>query len=180
LRRAVPDASDFTLRSHRPGDIGWVISRHGALYSKEFGWSDQFEALVAQIGGRFLAQFDPRRERCWIAERLAGETADRRVGAVFLVQARQHGSDALIEGVAQLRLLLIEPNARGIGLGKRLVNECEKFARSVDYRSIRLWTQSMLLPARAIYQRAGYKLIAAEPHHSFGADLVGETWQLDL
>lgn len=171
----------IVLREHLPGDIGWVISRHGALYAQQFGWTTQFEALVARIGGKFLEQFDPLRERCWIAERdPPTASADPRLGSVLLMQARDHESDQPIGGVAQLRLLLIEPQARGFGLGKRLVGRCEQFAREAGYDAIRLWTQSMLLPARAIYRQAGFRLIASQAHRSFGADLVGETWELRL
>jgi GNAT superfamily N-acetyltransferase len=163
------------LRPHRPGDIGWVVSRHGALYAQEFGWDLRFEALVAQIAAGFIERFDAAREACWIAERDGSN-----VGSVFLVQARDETTQAVEPGVAQLRMLLVEPSARGLGLGVALVNECERFARQRGYRRIRLWTNSLLLAARDIYQRAGYKLLASEPHHSFGHDLVGETWELEL
>lgn len=166
---------DITLRAHRCGDIGWVISRHGALYHQEFGWDARFEALVARIGADFIDRFDPEREACWIAER-DGE----RLGCVFLVQARDEQTQAVQPGIAQLRLLLIEPAARGLGLGKRLVDECERFARAKGYRRIRLWTNSLLLAARGIYVRAGYQLLASEAHESFGHRLVGEIWELPL
>jgi len=169
--RAMP----WLLRSHRAGDIGWSIARHGALYAQEYGWDLGFEALVAQIAGRFLERFDPAREACWIAER---ERAN--VGCVFLVQARDEATDAPLDGVAQLRLLLVEPSARGLGIGARLVDECERFARAASYRRIMLWTNSVLTVARAIYAKAGYRLLKSEPHHSFGHDLVGETWELVL
>jgi DNA-binding MarR family transcriptional regulator/N-acetylglutamate synthase-like GNAT family acetyltransferase len=165
----------FVLRGHRPGDIGWVVSRHGALYAQEYGWDLRFEALVAQIAARFIEQFDAAREACWIAERDGSN-----LGCVFLVQARDEVTQAVEPGTAQLRLLLVEPSARGLGLGVALVNECERFARQVGYKRIRLWTNSVLRAARGIYQRAGYKLLASEPHHSFGRDLVGETWELTL
>ncbi|MEO7999310.1 MAG: helix-turn-helix domain-containing GNAT family N-acetyltransferase, partial [Gemmatimonadaceae bacterium] len=161
--KSEPD-SPFQLRTHQPGDIGWVISRHGALYTKEFGWDSTFEALVAKVGATFLEQFDATSERCWIAER-NGE----RVGSVFLVR-----KDAT---TAQLRLLLVEPSARGLGIGERLVAECEKFAREVGYTSIKLWTQSNLLGARRIYERAGYTLISSNAHESFGVKLVAEDWE---
>jgi DNA-binding MarR family transcriptional regulator/GNAT superfamily N-acetyltransferase len=165
----------FVLRAHRPGDMGWVVSRHGALYAQEYGWDLHFEALVAQIAARFIEQFDTAREACWIAER-EGE----RIGCVFLVQARDDATQAVEPGTAQLRMLLVEPSARGLGLGVALVNECERFARQVGYQRIRLWTNSVLLAARGIYERAGYRLRASEAHHSFGHDLVGETWELAL
>jgi DNA-binding MarR family transcriptional regulator/N-acetylglutamate synthase-like GNAT family acetyltransferase len=171
--RAPTDA--FVLRAHRPGDIGWVVSRHGALYAQEYGWDMRFEALVAQIAARFIEQFDATREACWIAER-----EGQRIGCVFLVQARDEATLAVEPGTAQLRMLLVEPAARGLGLGVALVNECERFARQLGYRRIRLWTNSVLLAARGIYERAGYKLLASEPHHSFGKNLVGETWELGV
>lgn len=165
----------YLLRPHRPGDIGWVISRHGALYADEFAWDASFEALVARIAADFVDRFDAKREACWIAERDGAN-----VGSVFLVQARDDTTHAPIDGVAQLRMLLIEPSARGLGLGVRLVDECERFARQSGYRKIVLWTNSLLLAARGIYTRAGYQLVASEAHHSFGHDLVGETWELPL
>jgi DNA-binding MarR family transcriptional regulator/GNAT superfamily N-acetyltransferase len=167
--------SAFTLRSQRPGDIGWVVSRHGALYAQEFGWDMRFEALVAHIAAGFVEHFDAQREACWIAER-----DGQRIGSVFLVQASDDDSRAVEPGTAQLRMLLVEPSARGLGLGVALVNECERFARHAGYRRIRLWTNSLLLAARGIYLKAGYRLVASEAHHSFGHDLVGETWELGL
>jgi DNA-binding MarR family transcriptional regulator/GNAT superfamily N-acetyltransferase len=168
-------AQAFVLRTHRPGDIGWVVSRHGALYAQEYGWDLRFEALVATIAAGFVERFDAAREACWIAERDGSN-----IGSVFLVQARNAATQAVEPGTAQLRMLLVEPSARGLGLGVALVNECERFARQVGYRRIRLWTNSLLLAARGIYQRTGYRLLASEPHHSFGHDLVGETWELAL
>ena len=165
----------YLLRPHRPGDIGWVIARHGALYAQEYRWDIGFEALVARIAAAFIERFDPVREACWIAERDGAN-----VGCVFLVQARDEATQAVQDGVAQLRMLLVEPSARGLGLGRRLVQECERFARQAGYRRITLWTNANLLAARGIYAAAGYRLVATEPHHSFGHDLVGETWNLDL
>lgn len=155
------------LRAHQPGDMGWVTSAHGALYAQEYGWNITFEALVAKITAEFIENFDARRERCWIAE-LDGE----RVGSVFVV--------AKNDEVAKLRLLIVDPRARGLKLGTRLVAECLRFAKAAGYSSMTLWTQSNLIAARGIYQRAGFKLTAQEPHHSFGVDLVGETWDIKL
>jgi DNA-binding MarR family transcriptional regulator/GNAT superfamily N-acetyltransferase len=157
----------LVLRSPKPGDMGWVIHRHGALYSREHGYDAEFEALVAEIVAKFARSFDPRRERCWIAEK-DGEI----VGSVFLV--------AKSRTVAKLRLLLLEPRARGLGLGARLVDECVSFAREAGYRKVTLWTQSHLGAARRIYEKAGFRLVAEEAHHSFGLDLVAETWEKDL
>ena len=170
-----PRQPPYLLRAHRPGDIGWVIERHGALYAREYRWDMRFEALVAHIAARFIEQFDASREACWIAER-----DHANIGCVFLVQARNEATDAPIEGVAQLRLLLVEPSARGLGIGARLVDECERFARQAGYTRIVLWTNSVLLAARGIYAKAGYRLLKSESHTSFGHDLVGETWELPL
>ena len=157
----------YILRPQQPGDMGWVVSRQGMLYVEEYGWDEQYEALAAKIAANFIEKFDARRERCWIAER-KGET----VGAVFLVK---HS-----EKVAKLRLLHVEASARGLGIGKRLVEECVRFARRVGYKKITLWTQSILLAARHIYKQAGFRCVAKKPHHSFGKDLVAETWELKL
>ena len=163
------------LRPHRPGDMGWVISRHGALYADEYAFDVGFEALVARIAADFLERFDAKREACWIAERDGAN-----VGSVFLVQARDETTHAPIDGVAQLRMLLIEPSARGFGLGERLVDECQRFARRAGYRKIMLWTNAILLAARGIYAKQGYVLVKSETHHSFGHELVGEIWELTL
>jgi DNA-binding MarR family transcriptional regulator/GNAT superfamily N-acetyltransferase len=173
--RADTAASPYLLRPHRPGDMGWVVSRHGALYAQEYRWSTDFEALVARITADFIERFDATREACWIAER-----DGHNIGCAFLVQARDDSQHTPLPGVAQLRMLLVEPSARGLGLGARLVDECERFARLAGYTRITLWTNSLLQAARGIYQKAGYRLVASEAHHSFGHDLVGETWQKDL
>ncbi|HEX2011465.1 MAG TPA: helix-turn-helix domain-containing GNAT family N-acetyltransferase [Roseateles sp.] len=172
-------AGEPRLRPLQIGDLGWVIGRHGALYAQEFGWDLRFEALVAQIAAQFVERFDPAREAGWIAER-QWEGDSERLGCVFLVQARDEATGQPEAGVAQLRMLLLEPEARGLGLGKRLVASCTAFARQAGYARIRLWTNSLLKPARAIYQAEGYRLVASEAHHSFGHDLVGETWELKL
>ena len=157
----------FVLRPHEPGDMGWVAHRHGVLYAQEYGWDEHFEALVAQIVAEFINNYNPGRERCWIAE-MDGEI----IGSVFVVQSS--------ETVAKLRLLLVEPKARGLGLGTRLVEECIRFAQRRGYQKLILWTNSILLEARHIYKKTGFKLVAEEAHHSFGHDLIGETWELVL
>jgi DNA-binding MarR family transcriptional regulator/N-acetylglutamate synthase-like GNAT family acetyltransferase len=154
----------YLLRPHQPGDMGWVVQRHGMLYAEEYGWDAHFEALIADVVARFIRHYDFRRERCWIAER-EGEN----VGSVFLVKKSKR--------IAKLRLLLVDPKARGIGIGTRLVNECLRFAAQAGYKKITLWTNSVLIAARKIYERAGFELIESAPHHSFGHDLISETWE---
>ena len=161
------DAESCTLRGHRAGDMGWIVSRQGALYAEEYGWTTEYEALAADIVAQFLKNFEPARERCWIAERDGAP-----VGAVMIVKQ----SDT----VAKLRLLHVERVARGLGIGKRLVDECIRFSRAVGYQRITLWTQSNLLAARHLYKAAGFTYVAQEPHHRFGKDLVAEIWELAL
>ena len=155
------------LRRQRPGDLGWVVQRHGELYWDDYGYDLRFEALVAGIVARFVENFDARRERCWIAER-----GGRRLGAVFVVKQSPR--------VAKLRLLIVEPEARGLGLGMRLVRACVRFARAAGYRKLVLWTQSELEAARAIYEKAGFRQVRSEAHRSFGKRLTGEHWELVL
>jgi GNAT superfamily N-acetyltransferase len=165
----LPTIAPYILRRHRPGDMGWIVHRHGVIYTQELGWTPDFEAIVARIVADFIDNFDPKRERCWIAER-EGEIA----GSVFLVQHPEK------KDTARLRLLLVEASARGLGLGKALVDECTRFARAAGYKKITLWTHDVLTAARHIYRQAGYKLVEQEPRHSFGIDVISETWELGV
>jgi len=163
-----PDpAPVVSLRSHRAGDMGWIIQRHGAVYEQEYGFNSAFEALVAEICAKFLREYDASTEHCWIAE-LGGVP----VGTVMLVRAS--------ESVAKLRLLLVEDSARGHGVGRMLVDACIRFARQAGYRSITLWTQSNLIAARKLYQSVGFECIGSEANTSFGPSLIAETWTLPL
>jgi DNA-binding MarR family transcriptional regulator/N-acetylglutamate synthase-like GNAT family acetyltransferase len=160
-------SSSFIIREPRAGDMGWVVKRHGELYAEEYGWDEQFEGLVAEIVAKFIHEFDKARERCWIAER-DGEN----IGCIFLVKKD--------EKTAKLRLLLVDPRARGLGLGAKLIDECISYARACGYEKMILWTNSNLFAARHLYQKFGFRLVDMEPHHSYGHDLVGENWELDL
>jgi DNA-binding MarR family transcriptional regulator/GNAT superfamily N-acetyltransferase len=157
----------YVLRDPQPGDMGWVVCRQAVLYAQEYGWNAQFEALVAEIVAKFIREFDSRAERCWIAEK-----DGKPVGSVFVVRED--------EQTAKLRLLYVEASARGLGIGHRLVDECLRFARLVGYKKMMLWTNSVLVDARRIYEKAGFKLIEEQPHHSFGKDLIGQTWAREL
>lgn len=167
LGAAPEPAEPYLLRPPRAGDLGWVVQAHGELYDREFGWDVRFEGLIADVIGGYVRNFDPARERCWIAER-DGEN----VGSVFVMR----GSDE----VAKLRLLIVDPGARGLGIGARLVDECIRFSRDAGYRTLSLWTNSVLLSARRIYEARGFRLVHTEVHNSFGPDLTAETWELDL
>ena len=167
-----PDATNgrvepYVLRHHRPGDMGWITHRHGVLYAQEYGWDERFEALVARVVADFIDQFDPERERCWVAER-HGEI----VGSIFVVKKSKN--------VAKLRLLYVEPSARGLGIGARLVDEVIRFSRQAGYKKILLWTQSDLTSARKIYDAKGFRVIAEEGHEMFGSASTAETWELRL
>jgi len=165
---ATPQSAAYSLRPHRPGDLGWIVHRHGELYAQEYRYDERFEAMVAEVAAKFIQNFNPEREHCWIGEK-DGEI----VGSVFLVQESK--------SVAKLRLLFVEPSARGLGIGRSLVAECISFARQAGYKRMMLWTQSELSAARHLYQAAGFKLIKKEPHQSWGRkDLVAETWELKL
>lgn len=165
----VPAAQRVLLRQHRVGDIGWAIERHGRLYADQYGWNEQFEAMVAELFARFVREHDPLSERCWIAE-LDGE----RIGCVFVVRNQDDAQ------AAQLRCLLVDPRARGLGLGRRLVETCIEFAREVGYRRMMLWTNDVLVEARRIYQGCGFVLAEEQRHRSFGQDLVGQVWRREL
>ncbi len=157
----------YLLRPHRPGDIGWIIHRHGVVYAQEYGWDETFEALVAEILVDFIRKHDPKRECLWIAEQ-----DGQRIGAIMIVDAGDQ--------VAQLRLLLVEPSYRGRGVGERLIDECIAFSRRNRYRQIKLWTQSNLLQARKLYRKTGFELVSQYPHQSFGHELVAEFWELPI
>lgn len=167
LGAAPEPAEPYVLRAPRAGDLGWVVQVHGQLYDREFGWDVRFEGLIADVIGGYVRGFDPTRERGWIAER-NGEN----VGCVFVMR----GTDE----VARLRLLVVDPGARGLGIGARLVDECVRFSRDAGYRTLSLWTNSVLLSARRIYEAKGFRLVHTEVHNSFGPDLTAETWELSL
>ena len=162
-------AEKLTLRTHRPGDIGFIAHRHGILYFEQYGWNERFEALVSKITAEFIENYNPARERCWIAE-YDGKFS----GCAMVVQSEQPSM------TAKLRLLLVEPSARGLGLGTRLLQECIRFAAEAGYQRIVLWTQSVLTPARRLYERAGFQITQKVDHESFGHKLTGETWELIL
>ncbi|MBA3672491.1 MAG: MarR family transcriptional regulator [Gemmatimonadaceae bacterium] len=163
------ESSPVVLRSHRAGDMGAIVSRQATLYFREYGWNASYESLVARIAADFLQSYDPARERCWIAER-DGEM----VGSVFVVKHPERA------GVARLRLLYVEPSARGLGVGRTLVAQCTSFARTAGYHTLTLWTNSVLVSARRIYEQEGYRLLDEETHHSFGHDLIGQRWERPL
>jgi DNA-binding MarR family transcriptional regulator/GNAT superfamily N-acetyltransferase len=171
MRRLLGDQPEprvpYLLRPHHPGDLGWVVHRQAILYAQDYGWDETYEALAAEIVAQFIRNYDAKRERCWIAEKDGA-----RVGAVFVAKASDE--------VAKLRLLHVEAEARGLGIGKRLVEECVRFAQQAGYQKITLWTQSILYAARHIYEQVGFRIVHQEQHHSFGKDLTAETWELVL
>jgi DNA-binding MarR family transcriptional regulator/GNAT superfamily N-acetyltransferase len=171
VRRLLGDKPEpktpYLLRPHQPGDLGWLVYRQAILYADEYGWDGTYEALAADIVAQFIKNYDPKCERCWIAEK-----DGTRVGGVLVVKASDE--------IAKLRLLHVEPEARGLGIGKRLVEECLRFARQAGYQKMTLWTQSILHAARHLYKQVGFQLVREERHHSFGKDLSSETWELDL
>ena len=171
VRRLLGDNAEprtpYLLRQHQPGDMGWIVHRQAILYAEEYGWDATYEALAAEIVAQFIKNYDPKRERCWITEKDGA-----RVGAVFVAKASDE--------IAKLRLLHVEPEARGLGIGKRLVEECVRFAQQAGYSKITLWTQSILHAARHLYKQAGFQVVREEQHHSFGKDLTAETWELEL
>lgn len=163
----VQTSTSYLLRQHQPGDLGWIVHRQAILYAEEYGWDGTYEALAGEIVAQFIKNYDPNRERCWIAEK-DGE----RVGGAFVAKVS--------DDIAQLRLLHVESQARGLGIGKRLVEECVRFARQAGYQKMTLWTQSNLHAARHIYKQAGFQVVREQQHHSFGKDLTAETWELNL
>ena len=163
----VQTSTSYLLRQHQPGDLGWIVHRQAILYAEEYGWDGTHEALAGEIVAQFIKNYDPNRERCWIAEK-DGE----RVGGAFVAKVS--------DDIAQLRLLHVESQARGLGIGKRLVEECVRFARQAGYQKMTLWTQSNLYAARHIYKQAGFQVVREQQHHSFGKDLTAETWELNL
>ena len=171
IRRLLDDKIEpqipYLLRMHQPGDMGWIVHRQAILYAEEYGWDETYEALAAEIVAQFIKNYNPKRERAWIAERYG-----RRVGGAFVAKESDE--------IAKLRLLHVEAEARGRGIGKRLVKECIQFARRAGYRKMTLWTQSILHAARHIYKETGFKVVSQRKHHSFGKDLTAETWELDL
>lgn len=171
LRQLLGDQTEprtaYLLRQHEPGDLGWIVYRQAILYAEEYGWDGTYEALAADIVAQFIKTYDPKRERAWVAEK-----DGKRVGAVFVAKESDE--------VAKLRLLHVEAEARGLGIGKRLVQECIRFARQAGYQKMTLWTQSILHAARHIYKQAGFQVVRQQKHHSFGKDLTAETWEIDL
>jgi DNA-binding MarR family transcriptional regulator/GNAT superfamily N-acetyltransferase len=163
----VQTSTSYLLRQHQPGDLGWIVSRQAILYAEEYGWDGTYEALASEIVAQFIKNYDAKCERCWIAEK-----DGNRVGGVFVAKAS--------DDIAQLRLLHVEAEARGLGIGKRLVEECIRFARQAGYQKVTLWTQSILHAARHIYRQAGFEVVREQQHHTFGKDLTAETWELDL